>query len=317
MPRIAVIDQGYDSYSSEEELCKRYGYEFSVFSGERHDRNAKINFAQNADGLLVRWTVIDDAFLQYLPRLQAIVRYGTGYDNIDVAAVKRRRIRFANVQNYASHSVSDHALMLLLTCSRGLLPAQKDFIAQYTHPPFADILELRDMTLGIVGLGRIGGTLCRKANPLFKQVLASDPYISPQRFDDLQAKSCSLPELLQESDAISLHCNLTEETKHLIGEKEFTLMARRPVFVNTARGPVVEEAALLQALQKNKIHSAGIDVFSDEPPGENMRPVLQHPRVAATGHYAWYSKAAAAAMQKRAAQNLLGLLHGERVEDEI
>lgn len=317
MPRIAVIDEGYDSYAYEERLFEKHGYEFRIFSGERYNRNAKLQFAHEAEGILVRWTIIDGEFLSALPRLRAIVRYGTGYDNIDVRAVKQRKIRFANVQGYASHSVSDHALMLLLSCSRGLLPAQRSFFTGFGQPPFVDILELREMTLGIIGIGRIGSTLCRKARGIFKRILANDPYVPTQRFEELQAEPSNLSRLLQESDAISLHCNLTEETRQLIGEKEFGMMRKRPIIINTSRGPVVDEMALLHALNENKIHSAGLDVFSDEPPGENMKGVLQHPRVVATAHYAWYSVAAGIEMQKRAADNLLGLLQGRDVEDEF
>jgi D-3-phosphoglycerate dehydrogenase / 2-oxoglutarate reductase len=317
MRLIAVIDEGYDSYSYEQELFRQHAYRFEVFAGDRHDRKAKSAFAQNAEGILVRWTVIDENFLNTLPHLRAIVRYGTGYDNIDVQAVKRHGIRFANVQGYASHSVSDHALMLLFACARGLLPGQKTFFTGYTNPPFADILELREMTLGIIGLGRIGSALCRKAQSLFKRVLANDPYVPPQKFAQFQAETCSLSALLQQSDAISLHCNLTKETTHLIKAQELEQMLRRPVLVNTSRGPVLDEQALLPALAGNKIHSLGLDVFSDEPPGENMKAVLQHPRVVATAHYAWYSRAANLDMQKRAAENLLGLLQGKAVEDEL
>ncbi len=317
MARIAVIDEGYDSYRYEQDLCQKHGYSFAVFSGDRHDRAAKLHFAREAEGILVRWTVVDEKFLEALPHLKAIVRYGTGYDNIDIAAVKARRIRIANVQGYASHSVSDHALMLLLSCCRGVMPAQNSFLASYTQPPFADILELQEMTLGIVGLGRIGGTLCKKSLGLFKRVLACDPYISATRFTELRATACDLPFLLQHSDAISLHCSLTAETRHLIGERQFALMIRRPVLVNTARGPVIDERALWHALQQDRIHSAGLDVFSDEPPQEDMRAVLQHPRVVATGHYGWYSVRAGLEMQKRAADNLLGLLLQRVIDDEL
>ncbi len=317
MSSIVVIDQGYDSYAYEEELFRKHGYEFRVFTGERHDRRAKQDFSRDAVGIFVRWTVIDADFLQTLPHLKAIVRYGTGYDNIDLQEAKRRQIRVANVQGYASHSVSDHALMLLLACARGLLPAQQGFYPNFTQPPFADILELREMTLGIVGLGRIGGALCRKAQSLFKKIIANDPYIPFERFSEVGAERCQLIDILTECDAISLHCNLTEETYHLIGAKEFALMRKRPILINTARGPVVDEIALLPALQENKIHSVGLDVFTDEPPAENMRELLQHPRVVATGHYAWYSLFAARDLQKRAADNLLGLLEGKPVEDEL
>jgi phosphoglycerate dehydrogenase-like enzyme len=110
---------------------------------------------------------------------------------------------------------------------------------------------------------------------------------------------------------------LTEETHHLINGKAFSMMAKRPILVNTARGPVIEEGALLEALQQGIVHSAGLDVYSDEPPDDENNPLLSHPRVIATGHYAWYSIQSSQILQTRAAQNLLGLLNNAEVEDEL
>jgi D-3-phosphoglycerate dehydrogenase len=252
-----------------------------------------------------------------LPKLKAILRYGVGYDNIDIAAVHRHGVRVANVQSYANNSVSDHALALLLGCSRLLPLGQRSIKADFGKPPSKDIVELADKTLGIIGLGRIGGTLCRKAHPLFGQILAADPYIPAERFGQLGAMSCDLQTLLNESDAISIHCNLTRETHHLIDGKAFAMMAKRPILVNTARGPVIEEGALLEALHMDIIHSAGLDVYSDEPPDYENNPLFSHPRIIATGHYAWYSTRSSEILQIRAAQNLLGLLTNAEVEDEL
>lgn len=314
---IAVIDPGYDSYEYERRLFEENNFGFEVFSGERHDRESKVAFAANAVGILLRWTQVDEAFLLRLPNLKAIVRYGVGYDNIDISAAERHGVRVANVQSYANHAVSDHALALLLSCSRLLPLGQGSLRGNFGKPPFTDIVELANKTLGIIGLGRIGGTLCRKAQPLFGRILAVDPYIPAERFDRLGALQCELRTLLHESDAISLHCNLTHETRSLIDSSAFAMMARRPILVNTARGPIVEEGALLEALRQGAVHSVGMDVYSEEPPGEDMNPLLSHPRVIATGHYAWYSIRSSEILQKRAADNLLALLRGADVEDEL
>jgi len=314
---IAVIDQGYDSYEYEKQFFKENGYGFDVYSGEHHDVESKIAFAENAVGILVRWTQVDEMFLKRLPKLKAIVRYGVGYDNIDIAAAQRRGVRVANVQSYANNAVSDHALALLLGCSRLLPLGQRSLKADFGKPPSKDIVELAEKTLGIIGLGRIGGTLCRKAHPLFGRILAVDPYIPAERFSQLGAMPCDLKTLLHESDAISIHCNLTQETHHLIDGKAFSMMARRPILVNTARGPIIEEEALLDALQQDIVHSAGLDVYSDEPPDDEKNSLLSHPRVIATGHYAWYSIRSSEILQTRAAHNLLGLLQNAEVEDEL
>jgi D-3-phosphoglycerate dehydrogenase len=314
---IAVIDAGYSSYDFEQQVFEKHGYRFDVFSGEPQDVEGKLQFAREAVGLLLRWTPVNDAFLARLPRLKAIVRYGVGYDNVDLTATTRCQIRVANVQSYANHAVSDHALALIFSCARGLALGQQTVQQRFGKPPVADVFELADRTLGIIGLGRIGGTLCTKAQSLFKTVLATDPYIPAERFTQLNAVPCDLPTLLAQADVLSLHCNLTEETRGILGPEAFDMMEKHPVLINTARGPLVDANALLRALQVQTLHSAGLDVYPEEPPGQALQPLLKHPRVIGTGHYAWYSTRSAVELQKRAALNLLGLLNGDGVEDEL
>jgi D-3-phosphoglycerate dehydrogenase / 2-oxoglutarate reductase len=313
--RVAVIDTGYDSYDQEREILAADGYVLDIFKGGRHDTAGKAAFARGAAGMLLRWTPVDGAFLDTAATLRAIVRYGVGYDNVDVPAATARGIAVCNVQGYANHSVSDHTLALILGCVRGLRAGAQDVRPRYGAPPDTYMPELREMTLGIVGLGRIGGTLCAKAQGLFRRIVACDPYVPPERFRSLGAEPCTLDALLAASDIVSLHCNLTEETHRLIGTAALNRMRPHAILVNTARGPVVDEEALAEALASGRIHAAGIDVFEDEPPKSDRDALLAHPRVLATGHYAWYSQAASRELQRRAALNMTALLRGEFPED--
>jgi len=315
--KITVIDSGYDSYAYEKQLFEDNGFEFEVSLKQRHDQANKAPIATGSVGILLRWTQVDEAFLRQLPDLKAIVRYGVGYDNIDIIAAKRHGVRVANVQSYANHAVSDHALALVLSGAR-LLPLRQNSLGRdFGKAPAPDVMELADKTLGIIGLGRIGGTLCQKAHPLFKRILATDPYVPPERFDQLGALPCDLRTLLSEADVISIHCDLTNETCNLIDGNAFSLMAKRPIIVNTARGQIINPAALLDAINNDTIHSVGVDVYSEEPPSDDTVPLLSHPRVIATGHYAWYSTRSSVTLQKRAGENLLGLLSDAEVEDEL
>jgi D-3-phosphoglycerate dehydrogenase len=176
-------------------------------------------------------------------------------------------------------------------------------------------VELHDKTLGIIGLGRIGSELCRKASPLFKKVYATDPYKPEDHFEKAGAVRTSLDVLLAESDVISIHCNLTPETRHLLDAGTFSLMKKRPVIINTSRGEVISEAGLLDALDSGLIHSAGLDVYENEPFSAQNIKLLNHPRIVSTGHYAWYSDRAAEELQRRAAVNMLNFLKGNTVED--
>jgi D-3-phosphoglycerate dehydrogenase len=211
--------------------------------------------------------------------------------------------------------VSDHALALIYACARAIPAGEKSLKKNFCAPPFHDIIELHDKTLGIIGLGRIGGTLCKKVQLLFNRILAVDPYIPEARFVKLGAVKSSLENLLSESDIISIHCNLTDETTNLINKNNINLMHKKPILINTARGPVINEDDLYEGLQANKFHSLGLDVYQDEPPPVNRDELLEHPKVIATGHYAWYSTNSSIELQKRAANNLRIMLQGEIPED--
>jgi len=263
--KIVVIDSGYDSFTYEEKLFKDAGYELYVFPGERHDRKGKEEFAKDAIGILVRWTEINDDFFQTANKVQAVVRYGVGYDNIDVDSATRHHVKVANVQGYANHAVSDHALALIYALVRALPLAEQSLKEHFTKPPIYDIPEINTLTLGIIGLGRIGGMLCNKAKALFKDVLACDPYISDDRFRSLGATKSSLEYLAGNADVISLHCNLTEETTNLINKPIIELMQNQSVLINTSRGPVVNEMDILDGLNEGKLRGTGLDVFHDEP----------------------------------------------------
>ncbi len=313
--RVVILDTGYDSFAYERKLFTNAGYQFEIFPGTRHDPEGKIDFSKDAVGLLIRWTEINDEFLEFTPRLKAITRYGVGYDNIDLDAATRYKVKVSNVQGYANHAVSDHAIAMMYSCARALSRGQQSLKNNYGLPPIKQIFEFHDKIIGIIGLGRIGGTLCRKVRPLFKKVLAADPYIPNERFSNLGAVKTGLDDLLAQSDVISIHCNLTDETLGLINGETIRLMAKKPILINTSRGPVINEDDLFEGLQAGKFHSVGLDVFCDEPPLANRDVLLSHPQVIATGHYAWYSNTSSVELQKRAADNLLQMLQGKIPED--
>ena len=156
-----------------------------------------------------------------MPDLKAIVRYGVGYDNIDVDAARKKNIRVANVQGYGNHSVSDHALALMYALTRDLEGSRK---GAFSKPSRSDVIELHNKTLGIIGMGRIGSQFSRKASPQFQHTIAYDPYKPGEYIQNFGARKVDLPELFNKSHVISLHCNLTGETRHILNEKAFGQM---------------------------------------------------------------------------------------------
>ena len=314
---IVIIDSGYKSYDFEKELFQKHGFQLKIYPLYKGDRNQKMQFAQNAVGLLVRHTEVNDEFLSKCKNLKAIVRYGVGFDNIDVNACSRFGVKVANVQGYANHSVSDHALAMLLACSRGMWNTTNQLLNKFAAPPVDDVFELHDKTLGIIGLGRIGSELAKKTKPLFKEIIATDPYKTEEHFKALQVKKLDLEEVLKKSHVISLHCNLTNETNQIINTAAFKKMENCPIIINTSRGETIDEKALLDALNQKIIHSAALDVFANEPTTTKQEELIKHERTICTGHYAWYSDRAAQELQKRAAKNLLNLLRGIHIEDSL
>jgi D-3-phosphoglycerate dehydrogenase len=314
---IVILDSGYKSYDFEKELFESNGFSLKIHPTFKGDPSEKRDFAKEADGILVRHTLIDEEFLSAMKNLKAVVRYGVGYDNVDIEACTRHGVKVANVQGYANHAVSDHALALMFSCTRALWDTKYQLENQFGTPPVTGVFELHDKVLGIIGLGRIGSVFCKKAAPLFHEVLACDPYKPDNHFVQLSAKRVDLEELLQRADVITLHCNLTEETRHLLSHREFLLMKKKPVIINTSRGEVISEEALLEALDSGKIHSAGLDVYENEPVTGRQARIVNHPLIICTGHYAWYSDKSMPELQRRAALNLLNFLMGNEVEDRL
>jgi D-3-phosphoglycerate dehydrogenase / 2-oxoglutarate reductase len=321
---IAILDTGYEDYSQEESLFSENGYRLKIYNGSAHNLEEKIRFAAEADGILVRGTRIDRISIEKMPRLKVIVRYGTGYDNLDLKAATERGIRVANVQGYARDAVSDHALALMFSCIRNMTgtggtSGDPHSVTEqiFGKPGRRDVFELHNKTLGIIGIGHIGSRFSGKASPLFERTMACDPYKEAPYMARFGAEKSSLEDLLEQSHVISLHCSLTEETIHLLDDNAFRRMRNRPVIVNTSRGSVLDERALLRALGEQRVHSAGLDVFEKEPHGEQQQLLVSHPRVVWTPHVAWYSDHSMRELQRRAAENMVALLTGGETADEI
>jgi len=255
----------------------------------------------------------DAAAFDGLPRLQAVVRRGVGVDNVDVAAATERGIVVANVTDASVEEVSDHALALLLAIERrvGALDAavhgDPSSIPRIREP----IRRLRGLTLGLIGFGRIGQALARKTTGIYQRVIAADPFGRSADAERLGVTLVGLPQLMGEADHISLHVPLTPDTRHLIGPAAFDAMRDGVVIVNTARGGLIDEAALGKAIASGKVLGAGIDVTAHEPiPPDD--PILVIPRLILTGHSALSSTTAQVELGRRSVDAAIDLLDGRR-----
>lgn len=253
------------------------------------DEAALIENVKGADGIILTFAPITRAVIESLSRCRVIVRYGVGVDTVDLDAATERGIVVANVRDFCTEEVSNHALMLLLACARKLslfAPSMRD--GRWHNRPLAPMGSIYGQTLGIVGMGNIGRALARKASALGLRVIAHDPYVHAAAATENEASLVTLDELLRKADYVSLNLPLTPETHHLIGARELGLMKPAAYLINTARGSVVDEAALADTLAKGGITGAGLDVFEEEPLPPKS-PLLRLDNVILTPHTAGYS----------------------------
>ena len=256
--------------------------------------------------------------IEALARCRIISRFGIGYDNIDIAAATRHGICVAIVPDASIEEVSDHALALILACARrivaldhavksglwqGVVSPQLMAIRRAIHP-------LRGQLLGIVGIGRIGAALARKAAALGLSVLSYDPYVSDEAARLAGTEPVSFKHLLEQSDFVSLHLPLTKENAGLFGLEQFRLMKPGAFLINTSRGELIDEEALLTALGEGAIAGAALDVISSEPP-DPEDPLLKQPKVIVTAHSAWYSDESVVLIRRRAVEAVVQTLKGE------
>jgi phosphoglycerate dehydrogenase-like enzyme len=232
--------------------------------------------------------VMDDAFYRAAPRLKLVNLLSAGYDNVDLEAARRAKVPVTNNGGANAISVSEHALMLMLTVSRKVI-WQHDNVSNGRwrgNGPAPRMYELFDKTLGIVGLGTIGKKVARLAQTFGMRVQYYDILRLPEdREDALGVRFRLLRELLRTSDIVSLHTPLNESSRHMIGAGELASMKDGAILINTSRGPVVDEKALIAALASGKLFGAGIDVFDQEPtPPDN--PLLALDNVVLTAHFA-------------------------------
>ena len=250
-----------------------------------------IEAAKDADAIITMGAQITRRVMEALPECKVIVRYGIGFDTIDVGAATDNGILVVNIPDFCLEEVSNHALTLLLACAKKLAllnEGVKQGRWGESMRAMRPMGSIYGKTLGLVGCGNIGRVTARKAQCFGLRVLGYDPYVDKSLASEYGITLVSLPELLKESDFVSVHTPLNKETWHLIGENEFRQMKPGAYFINTARGSVVDETALIKALEEKWIAGAGLDVFEKEPVSPDS-PLLKMDNVVVTPHTASYS----------------------------
>lgn len=262
---------------------------------------------RTAEAWLVSFYPVTAQVLAAAPQLRVIVKHGVGLDNIDLDAASARGIQVRTAPGGTEHAVPEHTLALMLALARRLTEANDHVKAGQWGGKFVGT-GLHGRTLGIVGLGRIGGNLARKVAGLGMRVLGYDPVVETLPADLDQVRKCDWETLLATADFVALCLPLNDATRHLINRQALARMKPGAILVNTARGGIVDEAALVEALEAGRLGGYGADVFESEPP-QNPR-LLQRPNVICTPHIASYSSDSLALMGERAAEGILQGLAG-------
>ncbi len=278
-----------------------------------------IDRARYAEGLV---TLLSDPInadlIESLPRLRVIAQYAVGYDNIDVRAATERGIMVTNTPGVLTETTADLTWALILAASRRITEADQYVRRGKWRVAWGPELllgeDVHGATLGVVGLGRIGQAVARRAKGFDMRVIYHTRSQSPetQRFADEQgAVPSSFDNLLREADIVTLHVPLTADTHHMIGEGELRLMKSNAILVNTSRGAIIDQKALLRVLESGHLFSVGLDVFEEEPtPSDN--PLLSCPRVIAAPHIGSATRQTRTVMAEMCAKNLIAALTGER-----
>jgi D-3-phosphoglycerate dehydrogenase / 2-oxoglutarate reductase len=279
---------------------------------ERGDEEELLRLVPEADAILTCFEHVTPAVVRAGGRLRAIGRYGIGVDNIAVAAATERGIPVTNVPDYCADEVAEHALALILAHARGVLRfADGVRSGDWSIGRGLPLRRVAGRTLGIVGFGRIGSALAAKAGGLGLELLVHDRSADAQTLAAAGAASVGLDELARRSDYVSIHLPLTDRTRGLVSRRLLAAMKPDAFVVNCARGAIVDQDALLEALRAGRLGGAGLDVFEPErlPDGH---PLLTDPRVVATPHVAFYSEESILELQTRAAENVAAVLDGRR-----
>ena len=309
--KIVITDHRFPDVAQEQRAVEATGGTLVIGQAATEDEVADL--CRDADAALTVRAPVTRRAISAMERCRIIVRYGIGLDTVDVPAATERGIMVANVPDYCLDEVSDHALTLLLMLSRQMIPAislAREGIWSVATMP--SLHRLRGQTCGLFGCGRIGSLLAEKVKPLGMNVIVYDPYLSKARAREMGVELVSFGELLSRANFISLHAPLTDETRHTFHAAVFAKMKKNACIINTARGGLIDETALLAALDAGQISGAGLDVLESETDVTPLRAALvRHPKVIVTAHTAWLSEEGRATLQLRAIEQALACLRGE------
>jgi D-3-phosphoglycerate dehydrogenase / 2-oxoglutarate reductase len=314
--RMVVTDQAFGGTAIEEELARARGVEF--FTHQVSSEADTIAVTAGADVVLVNFAPITEAVLAGLAPGATVIRYGIGYDNVDTAAARRHGVAVANVPQYGTETVADHAAACLLALLRKLPLYDRAIRAHGWCQPGAlgSLPGFASTTIGLIGAGRIALSLARRLRPFGFRVVAYDPYADADLVHQAGVELLALEDVLAQTSAVSLHVPVTQETRHMVDRRFLDALRPGTVLVNTSRGGLVDEAALAEALSSGHLAAAALDVFDPEPLAPES-PLRSLQNVLLTPHAAFFSDDSVVALQRLATEEAGRALAGDPLSSRV
>jgi len=311
---VAVTDSVFPSLEPAKAVLSKIGGELRL--APEPTPEGILSVARDADAVLTTYAKVTGEMIPQMTKCRVISRFGIGVDNVDIPVATSKGIVVTKVPDYCLDEVSDHAMALLLALIRKIPSSNtRTQSGKWEMKAVVPIHRLRGTVLGLVAFGQIPQLVAPKAQAFGMQVITYDPYVSDEVLKRANVRRVELDELIRTSDYISLHCPLTPETKHLFSSEAFQKMKRSAYLVNTARGPVIDEAALAQALDQKLIAGAALDVMEKEPPGTS--PLFGRDNIIVTPHTSFYSEESLVDLQTKAAEEVVRVLSGQTPRNPV
>ena len=288
--------------------------ELAVYTPETED--AFIEQCRDADAILVGYVGINRRIIDGLEKCKVISVQATGWNYVDWEYAREKGIAVCGIGEYCTQEVADHAIMLMLALLKGLKTYERSVQTdrQWIYNAKPGVKRIEGLKLGIAGYGKIGRAVAKRAQSFGMEILAYDPYIPDEAIREMGAEPVTMDELLEQSDVITIHMNLTGENQGMFDLEKFKKMKRSPILLNVARGGAVKEEDLVYALDHGLVSGAGLDVLSSETPDMNTCPLAGRENVIITPHSAFYSTTTEYLLYKIPAENVLRCLEGKYKE---
>ena len=316
MRKIVVFNKMNDPLTREMEELSRFS-DVELIKSPAVEEADLIRDAKDAEIILFTSAKLNRNVISSLEKCKMIQRYGIGYDTVDTEAAREAGIFVCNSPNYGVTDVAEHAFALIMSCIKNLT-RMNDRVRE-GNMGFVDMgcwMRLTGKTVGFVGFGKIARALCGMMKAFGISPIVYDPYVTYAALSEYGAKSVSLNEVMSSADIVTVHAPLTEGTRQLIGKEELALVKPSVIIVNTSRGPLIDEAALAEALSEGRVFAAGLDVYENETEATDER-IRNARNVSLTPHVAWNTAEAVVALHEEVALNVARYLEGKRPDSVV